>query len=92
MWLGGLASLKMKMGKKRWVFVVAVPVIALVIGIAFGYLAGVAVVLVLITVGLFYRGAGAELDLTEQTGRALAAEQERREAKRSDRSEGRRSK
>jgi hypothetical protein len=85
----------MKMGKKRWVFVVAVAVIGLVIGVVFGYLAGVAVVLGVITVGIFYAfGATApsEFDRAEQTGRNLAADQERREAKRANRREGRCSK
>jgi hypothetical protein len=65
--------------RQRWIIVVAVAVVAVVIGVLFGYVAGLAVVFAFVTVGVFYAwwGGGGALGEAERTGRRWGAERER---------------
>jgi hypothetical protein len=58
------------MSRTRWIGVGAVLLVAIVVGIFFGYLAGIALALGVLTVFLLGFGWSAEVGVTENWGRA----------------------
>jgi hypothetical protein len=65
---------------RRWILLVIVAAAALLIGVLYGYLAGVAVVLACVTIAIFFvwLGSGGAAGEAERTGREMGIEHERR--------------
>jgi hypothetical protein len=63
------------MKRRRWIAVGAVLLVAIVVGIFFGYLAGIALALGVLTILLLGFGFGAEVELSQRPGRSWGEKQ-----------------